>query len=79
MSDTWKKDQPKSLVILNILEYFPPIIFIILSMLGNFKAGIITALVFSALLAGIMAKCHSLKSVNIVFPFFFLVFPHPLR
>ena len=52
MSDTWKKDQPKSLVILNILGYFPPIIFIILSMLGNFKAGIITALVFSAVLAG---------------------------
>ena len=73
MSDVWKKDRSKSLVILNILGYFPPMIFIILSMLGNFKVGIIAALVCSAVLAGIIAKYHGLKSINIVFPSFYLV------
>jgi putative sterol carrier protein len=73
MSDAWKKDRSKSLVILNILGYLPPMIFIMLSMLGNFKAGIIAALACSAVLAGIIAKYHSLKSINIVFPSFYLV------
>jgi hypothetical protein len=73
MRATWKKEQPKSRAILNILGYFPPIVFIILSMLGSFKAGVIAALIFSAVLAGIMARCHSLKSVGIVFPSFYLI------
>ena len=73
MRATWKKEQPKSRAILNILGYFPPIVFIILSMLGSFKAGVIAALIFSAVLAGIMVRCHSLKLVGIVFPAFFLI------
>ena len=56
MNEAGKKGQPKSRVILNVLGYFPPILFIILSVLGNFKAGIITALAFSTILTGATRK-----------------------
>lgn len=68
--EPWGKAQKSSFKLLDILGYLPPMIFIILSFLVGFHAGIIIALFFSIALAAVGSREGNLM-IHAVFPIFF--------
>lgn len=68
----WRKERTQLEKLVGILGYFSLIPFVTLSMLGYFKAGIVSAIILSLVFAGITSKFGKLKTIDIVFPCFFV-------
>jgi len=69
--EAWEKEQPRVLRFLDILGYLPPVVFIVLSEIASFYAGVIIALLYSIVLTAIISRKGNLKAVHAVFPIFF--------
>lgn len=68
---SWRKERTPLEKLVGILSYFSLIPFVALSMMGYFKAGVISAIALSLVFACIALKFGNLKTIDIVFPCFF--------
>jgi len=69
--ESWEKERTKLEKLVGALSYFSLIPFVALSMMGYFKAGVISAIVLALVFAVIASKFGNLKTIDVVFPCFF--------
>lgn len=69
--ESWEKERTPLEQLAGILSYFSLIPFVALSMMGYFKAGVISAIAVALVFAVIASKFGNLKTIDVVFPCFF--------